>query len=113
MISLPHGRCPACVLCAVAHVIFSLALVAGCPLHCSEVGNQADCAGRFGAVCEWDVDKSWQMPKRRFMQYTPRSKLSMTWTGPHEVVSTANPFVYETRPLGARPNMKPHLAHIV
>ena len=64
MIILPYGR-------VVAHVIFSLALVAGCPLHCSDVGNQVDCAGRYGASCEWDVDKSWKMPKRPFIQYTP------------------------------------------
>ena len=42
-----------------------------------------------------------------------RSKLSMVWTGPHEIVDTVNPFTFATKPLGSAPNKKPHLTHIV
>ena len=38
----------------------------------------------------------------------------MTWTGPHEVVTTVNPFVYEVRPCVAdQGKRKPRLVHVV
>ena len=42
-----------------------------------------------------------------------RTKLSMMWTGPHEVIDTVNPFTFSTRPLGAQATRKPHLDHTV
>ena len=42
------------------------------------------------------------------------SKLAMTWTGPHEVLRAANPFVFEVRPCVAEQGKrKPQLVHIV
>ena len=47
-------------------------------------------------------------------QAVPTSKLAMTWTGPHEVVTTVNPFVYEVRPCVAdQGKRKPQLVHVV
>ena len=47
-------------------------------------------------------------------QAVPTSKLAMTWTGPHEVVTAVNPIVYEVRPCVAdQGKRKPQLAHVV
>ena len=48
-------------------------------------------------------------------QKTRRSKVSMTWTGPHNVVGTVNPFVWIVEPLGAQPGkhqMEVHVARM-
>ena len=38
----------------------------------------------------------------------------MTWTGPHEVVGTVNPFVYEVRPcVPEQGKRKPATVHVV
>ena len=46
---------------------------------------------------------------------TPRSKLSMVWTGPHQVLAPRpdTPFVWFVEPLGAPPGMKPKQVHVV
>ena len=42
------------------------------------------------------------------------SKLAMTWTEPHEVLRTVNPFVFETRPCVVdQGKRKPQLVHVV
>ena len=47
-------------------------------------------------------------------QATRRDKLSMTWTGPHEIVRTVNTFVYEVRPCVAEQGKrKPAKVHVV
>ena len=42
----------------------------------------------------------------------PRSKLTMTWTGPHVVIGAINAFVWVTEPLGALKSHKPKDVHI-
>ena len=47
-------------------------------------------------------------------QAVPTSKLAMTWTGPHEVLRTINPFVFEVRPCVAEQGKrKPQRVHVV
>ena len=47
-------------------------------------------------------------------QAVPGSKLQMTWTGPHEVMSTVNAFVYEVRPcVPDQGNRRPMRVHVV
>ena len=45
----------------------------------------------------------------------PRSKLQMTWTGPHQVLGprTDTPFVWYTEPLGSPAGTKPMQVHVV
>ena len=45
----------------------------------------------------------------------PRTKLQMTWTGPHQVLGPRadTPFVWLVEPLGAPPGTKPIQAHVV
>ena len=42
-----------------------------------------------------------------------RSKLSMTWTGPHHVVGVISPFVYITEPWGASEDARRKEVHVV
>ena len=42
----------------------------------------------------------------------PRSKLTMTWMGPHVVIGAINAFVWVTEPLGGLPSQKPKEVHI-
>ena len=47
-------------------------------------------------------------------QAVPASKLSRTWTGPHEVTWAINPFVFEARPCVAEQGKrKPQRVHVV
>ena len=46
---------------------------------------------------------------------TPRSKFSMTWTGPHQVLGPrpGTPFVWIVEPIGSPPGTKPREVHVV
>ena len=47
-------------------------------------------------------------------QAVQTSKLAMTWTGPHEVLHTVNPFVFEVRPcVEEHGKRKPQRVHVV
>ena len=47
-------------------------------------------------------------------QTVKASKLAMTWTGPHEVLTAVNPFVFQVRPcVPDQGKRKPMLVHVV
>ena len=59
------------ILRTVSLIGISLVLTTACPLHCFDLDKQTDCAGLYGAVCEWDVDGTWPRPAKPWRTYTP------------------------------------------